>query len=64
MSSLTIITMPWLKKERKKMNNLHGQRFPYTTLRDVCQLHKRYLQAQKIRLIIPRWLKFQETLRQ
>ena len=40
MSSLTIITMPWLKKERKIDEQFAWDDFRLTTLRDVSQLHK------------------------
>ena len=48
-----------LKEEEEEEN----EQFAWATIsvyhfRNVCQPRKTYLQAQKIRLIIPRWLKF------
>ena len=51
------------EEERKKEEDEEDEQFAWATIsvyhfRNVCQPRKRYLQAQKIRLIIPRWLKF------
>ena len=53
-----------LKEEERKMNNLRGRRFRFTTLETSVSHAKGIFKLEKNCLIILRWLKCRETLRQ